>query len=64
MFDTLSLVINTAYATTAGEFATSLSTEFHSQFWSPFTVIATLGILIALVGMVYRRIRGTARRPH
>jgi len=58
------LVISTAYATTASDFAAATVTEFHSQFWGPFAAIVALGILIALVGMVYRRIRGTARRPH
>jgi len=65
MFEALGqLVINTAYATTASEFAVSTVADFHSQFWGPFGIVVTLGILIALVGMVYRRIRGTARRPH
>lgn len=58
------LHINFAYATTAEDFAVSTVSNFHTQFWGPFGAIVTLGILIALVGMVYRRIRGTARRPH
>jgi len=60
----LGLVLHTAYATTAQEFAAATVSDFHSQFWGPFAIIVTLGILIALVGMVYRRVRGTARRPH
>jgi len=63
-FDLIPLSVQTAYATTANEFAVATVADFHTQFWGPFGVIVTLGILIALVGMVYRRIRGTARRPH
>jgi len=59
------LLVNTAYATNTAEgFATSTIAEFHSQFWAPFAAVVSLGILIALVGMVYRKVRGTARRPH
>lgn len=59
-------LVNTAHAqtaTSADDFAQYAITQFHAQFWGPFGVIVGLGILIALVGMVYRRVRGTARRP-
>jgi len=58
------LIINTATASTAQEFTDYTLDSFNDQFWGPFGVVVSLGILIALVGMVYRRIRGTARRPH
>lgn len=61
---------STVYAT---EYGTPTTTEsftryvidtFYAQFWSPFGIWAIFAIVIAVAMMIWRRVRGTARRPH
>lgn len=54
----------TTVPTSAESFARwVINDTFQTSFWGPLGIVFGLGILIALVAMVYRRVRGTARRP-
>lgn len=53
-----------AQATTTASFTNYLITQFYDQFWTPFGAWAILALTIAIAMMIWRRIRGTARRPH
>jgi len=60
------LVILTANAqttTTTQEFQTYLVETFESSFWNAFQGWALFAIGIAVAMMIFRRIRGTARKP-
>lgn len=64
------LAIAPAYAieygtpTTTASFTTFVIDQFYAQFWSPFGFWVLFSLVIAIAMMVYRRVRGTARRPH
>lgn len=55
---------STTNATAVNTFVTGMITYFWSVFWTPFGAITAALILLALIGMVVRRVRGMARRPH
>jgi len=64
------LLINFAFATdmpttTRPELFTSYMalTGFENQFWGPFGGWILFAISIAVAMMIFRRIRGSARRP-
>lgn len=59
-----SLLISSVYAQTGPEsFTNYLIAQFYTVFWTPFGAWAIFALGIAVAMMIWRRIRGTARRP-
>jgi len=64
MLQLLHLLVPTAHAqTTTSSFTTYMIGQFYSLFWTPFGAWAVFAIVIAIVVMVVRRLRGQGRRP-
>jgi len=55
---------STVSSTDLNTFVSGLITYFWSLFWTPYGLIVSAAILLALIGMVVRKVRGMARRPH
>lgn len=58
------LLVNTVHAqTTTESFTTYMIEQFYGIFWSPFGAWALFALGISIAIMIWRRIRGTGRRP-
>lgn len=58
------LLVSTVHAqTTTESFTNYMITQFGNTFWSPFGAWALFALGISIAVMIWRRIRGTGRRP-
>ncbi len=56
-------IAHAGYNSSTEETTTFLVAQFGTAFWSPFGIWAVFALGIGIAMMIWRRIRGTARRP-